>query len=218
MLLAAIAGCSPVTGGTPTLSPTGTPAAAPSASGPGPGGASTDRRPGRPYTAADIERELADVPEEFPDRLRDPALAGAIADALWTYDGRPYAELWLLGSCSTNGACELTATGRPESGGEESSDVYFWQVPARSSTLVASGPPALKGYPPELASEVDGLVRSLDRDGVLTGLSLLGVEWAVPPPDDGYVARYGTGDEEGARVVQVLVDRSAGQILRIAEE
>jgi hypothetical protein len=190
---------------TPALSPLATPAGT---------------AHGAPYTAAEIAAELRDVPPDFPAALRSSTITREISDAaartIWSYDGRPYRDLRFQGSCDEGGVqrCEVTATGVPLFvGSGDNADTYNWQI--TNAGITTLGEPQLKGYPAELDPELDAMARSLDRDGRLTGLSLLGVEWKLAPPQDAYVLRYGTGNEEGDRALLVTLDRAGRQILAI---
>ena len=215
VLVALAAGCSPLAAGppaathkasytlpppTPTLSPIGT--AAPS-------------RPDRPYTAETIAEELGDVPYNYPAQLRTPAIAEALADALWTYDGRPYRELSFQGSCDEGGArCDLTVSGLPDFvPTRDRSDIYFWSYVPSSGVLTPTGGLGLKGYPPELDPELDALARSLDAEGLLASKGFLGAGWV--PPDGLFVLRYGNGLEEGDPTLLVTLDSSNRRIVSI---
>ena len=222
LALVAVAGCSIVSLPSPPLTPKPTYTAAPPTPTLSPIATAGPADHRRPYDAAAILAVLQDVPQTFPAQLRTPEMAQAIADALsagiWTYDGRPYRELAIRASCGEGGPlrCDLSASGLPASAPtRDAEDAYWWEV--TGSGLFRQAGRGLRGYPAALDAELDELARSLDQ-GRLEGLSLLSVEWALPPPDDGYVLRYGTGREEGARNVFITIDRTARQILEQHEE
>jgi hypothetical protein len=77
--------------------------------------------------------------------------------------------------------------------------------------------PQLKGFPDELAPELDMIARSLVHDPRLEKMGLLGVEWKIPPPDDAFTMRYGKGEEEGDPTVYVTIDRIAHAVIAIRE-
>jgi hypothetical protein len=220
-----IASCSPVptapasgsagppTPASATISPTLSPIASPVASH------------GQPYDPTSIISLLAAGPPRvrLPPELQTDearvALAAALATSIWTYDGQSYRELWVHGSCNEGGAfhCEITVSGLPGFvASRDDQDTWWFEV--RSGTVRPISLPQLRGRPGDLDAELDGLVRTLDERDRLVGLSVLSVEWLLPPPDDGYLLRYGTGGEEGSPRVIVALDRLGRQLLGIQQE
>ncbi|HEX2756204.1 MAG TPA: hypothetical protein VHM48_12105 [Candidatus Limnocylindrales bacterium] len=156
----------------------------------GPGG------PGKPYTADDILAILRAAPAGDPAEMRTPQIAAAIADRVWTFDGRPYQRLLVGGRCD-GGMCEISAEGMPAFGAtDDLADDWFWRMDLRTGLVSDNGEPRLRGFPPELVPELDALARSLDTDGTFSALPLIRVEWTVPPPVGAFVLRYGTGTQE----------------------
>jgi hypothetical protein len=145
-------------------------------------------------------------------------LAQAIADQVWTYDGSPYREVWIQGSCDESGLgrCELTLSGLPPfAPTRESQDTYAWNVDLATG-LIAPGRPQLKGHPPELDPELDALAQSLDTKGQLAEKGLIGVEWVLPPARDTFFLRYGKSEEMGGSgAIFVTLDRANREILAI---
>lgn len=185
---------------TPTLSPQGTA---------GPDG------PGQPYAAGDIQPFLERAPIGFPDELRTPFVAAAVADRVWSYDGRPYRDVLFGGSCESE-ICEFSVTGLPTfAPTHDASDTWFLRLDRRTGLISTHGAPSLKGFPPELVPELDSLARSLDVDGRLTDLALLGAQWSIPPPGDAFQLRYGKGLEEGDPTLLVTLSRSERVLLSI---
>jgi len=176
---------------------------------------------GRPYSPEMIAAELQDVQFGLAPELQSPFIAAALADRIWTYDGRPYREMWFSGSCDEAGAgrCELSVQGLPDyAPTRESEDYYHFEVDLRSGAVRLAALPGGKGFPAELIPEIDGLVRSLDTEGRLEGLTLSYVLWAFPPPDDAFIVRYETGDLEGDRWIHVTVDRANQRILSMEQQ
>jgi hypothetical protein len=100
----------------------------------------------------------------------------------------------------------------------DTADAYLFLVDLRSGLFSLGGPPALRGFPPELTSDLDALARSLDEAGQLKGLGLLGTEWTIPPPADTFLLRYGKGLEEGDPTLVVILDRSARKVISIESQ
>ena len=152
MLIAAVAGCGSIaidgaaTGKPSYTAPPPTPTLAPA------------RNPsttvhGTPYTADDVLPVLAASGSRVPPELRSGPVAAAIADALAsrisTYDGEPYRELTLSGSCDDDGLrCDLQAKGVPAfSTDRDAADFYTFSVEVGTGVLTPAGEPALRGYP-----------------------------------------------------------------------
>lgn len=190
---------------TPTLAPIRTPGAA---------------GHGRPYSPDDMIAKLEAAPSAFPEELRTPALtrllAEAMATSIETYDGEPYRDLFIQGSCDEGGVrrCDVSVSGLPGfATTRDEQDTYRYIV--EEGTVSAQGQPQRRGFPTGLTPELDAIARRLAADGLLEGRSLLGVEWSPAPPDDGYVLFYGKGDEEGDPTVVIRLDRALGVILDI---
>jgi hypothetical protein len=151
--------------------------------------------PGQPYTAADIEPMLAAAPVGVAAQIRMPQVAAAIADRIWTFDGRPYQEVAIGGSCENQG-CEIIVQGVPAyASTRDIQDIWLLGLDLRTGVF-ADNSPSLGGFPTELVPELDTLARSLDRDGTFAALPLIRTEWAIPPPAGVFVLRYGTGTQE----------------------
>ena len=172
---------------------------------------------GRPYTAEMIAVELLDVPDDFPPQLQNELIAAALADRIWTYDGRPYREIWITGSCNEPGRtrCDLAVSGLPAfAPTRDWEDAYFFAVDLRSGVILPTTEPGIRGLPAELVPEIEDLARALDADGRLEGMLLRHVRWLPPPPDDAYVVTFGD-DNEGDTMIFVTLDRANRRILSI---
>ena len=213
VLVAVLAGCGsiaidgPATGKPSYTAPPPTPTLAPA------------RKPstavhGTPYAADDVLAVLAASGSRVPAALRSGPVAIAIADALaariWTYDGEPYRELTLSGSCDDDGLrCDLQAKGLPAfSADRDAADFYTFSVEVGTGVLRPAGEPALRGYPAELTPTLDAAARASLGDR-LAGKSLLAAQWLPEPATDAYLLRFGTGDEEADQQVIVRYDRAA---------
>jgi hypothetical protein len=172
---------------------------------------------GRPYTAEMIAAELLDVPDGFPPELQTEFIAAAIADRIWTYDGRPYREVWITGSCNepVRTRCDLTLEGLPAfAPTRDDADSYWFVVHVDAPILGPESGQGLRGFPPDVAHAIDALARSLDTDGRFRAEALRGIDWALPPPDDAFVLTYGD-DNEGDTMIFVTLDRANRQLLSI---
>lgn len=171
--------------------------------------------PAQPYAASDIRPFLERAPIGFPDELRTPFVAAAVADGLWSYDGRPYRDVLFGGSCES-GICEFSVTGLPSfAPTHDTSDTWFLRLDRRTGLISTQGPPSLNGFPPERVPELDSLARSLDADGRFGDLGLLGAQWSIPPPAGAFELRYGKGLEESDPTLVVTVSRTDRVILPI---
>ncbi len=188
---------------TPTLAPIRTPGAA---------------GHGKPYSSGDFIRVLEAAPQAFPDELRAPMLkrllAEAMAASIETYDGEPYRNIFVQGSCDEGGRqrCDVTVSGLPGFAiSPDEQDTYRFEV--RDGNVSVNGDAQRRGFPVGLATELDATARRLAVNGLLDGRSLLSVEWSSAPPDDAYVLFYGKGLEEGDQTIVLRVDRGRGVIL-----
>ncbi|HEX2844127.1 MAG TPA: hypothetical protein VHP64_02670 [Candidatus Limnocylindria bacterium] len=160
--------------------------------------------PGRPFDAAEILDAMRDSrrPGGVPEELQTDAIATALAEQVWTFDGRPWTSVVAGGSCGAE-ACTLELSGAgPEAAGE---DVWVFDIdPSDGSVSLASAD--LHAVPSALAASLDELARATDGEGLLDGLIVTSVRW-LPPPDDGrFVLAYRSGEEEGSCVRDVTVD------------
>jgi hypothetical protein len=174
--------------------------------------------PGQPYVAEDLASYINAAPVGFPTALRTPAVAEALADRIWTFDGQPYRDLWLAGSCE-NGACEFSATGVPAfARSADVVDAYFLKVNLGSGLFSDGGRPSLKGLPSELVPRLDAIARAHDAAALLADEALLGATWEIPPPAGTFLLRYGRGLEEGDPAAFVTVSLPDEKVLSIRSE
>jgi hypothetical protein len=178
----------------------------PSASEPG-------SAPGRPYEAAEVLAAMRDSrrPGGVPDQLETDAIAAAVAERLWTWDGEPWDGLSIGGACGPEG-CSLDVAGSP--GGGAGTDLYSFSIdPAAGDVEMTASD--LHGYPPALESELDAIARAALAADQLRGLRLSGGRW-LPPPDEGrYWLAYRSGGEEGAPGVDVLLDHVSRRVIEV---
>jgi hypothetical protein len=162
---------------------------------------------------------LEAVPRIFPEELRTPELTTLLADAMAatieTYDGQPYRELFVQGSCDEGGLqrCDVTVSGLPSFAARDEQDTYLFEV--RNGSVSRRGEPQRRGFPTDLTADLDAVARRLDTGGLLSDRTLLNAEWLPEPPNDAYVLFYGNGNEEGDPTVVVRIDRGGGMILDI---
>ncbi len=160
--------------------------------------------PGRPFDAGEILAAMRDSgrPGGVPEPLQTDAIASALAEQIWTLDGRPWTSIVAGGSCGSD-ACTLELSGAgPDATGE---DVWVFDVdPNDGSVRLATAD--LHGVPSTLAASLDEVARAADEEELLEDLIVTSVRW-LPPPDDGrFVLAYRSGDEEGSCMRDVTVD------------
>jgi hypothetical protein len=197
--------------GSATASPDSTPSTATAApTDPGP-----MAQPGTPYTAADLLAAMRDSrrPGGVPEELMSEAIAGAIAEQAWTWDGVPWESISVGAACGPD-ACSLDLAGTPAGGA--GTDLYSFTVDPGSGTVELLSTD-LHGYPPALEEELDAAARAaLDADE-LAGLALVGARWLAPPDTDRYWLAYRSGGEEGSPGIDVLLDLASGEVLETVE-
>jgi hypothetical protein len=150
-------------------------------------------------------------PGGVPGQVQTRSIADQMAQAIWTYDGRPWPAMSVSGSCGPE-ACTIDVSGTPDAATGE--DLYTFDVRPDDGTvdvLLAD----LHGYPTELNQTLDQIARNNVDPERLAGLSLVSARW-MPPPDQGqYVLSYRSGGEEGSVALDVVVDLASGTVLDV---
>ena len=168
-------------------------------------------QPGRPFDTATLldAMRTSRRPGGVPDQLETDRIAGAVADAIWTYGGEPWTTMAIGGSCGTE-TCTLEVAGtRPNSVGE---DLWVFEiVPATASVTVASAD--LSALPTDVIGPLDDLASMLFRPGRLDGLALASARWLPPPVGGQFVLSYRSGGEEGSCGADVTIDAVVPEIL-----
>jgi hypothetical protein len=201
----------------PQPSPPGSQAASASAtataepSDPSPSATATLPAPGRPYDAATILAAMgaSTRPGGVAPQLQTDAIAAAVADRLWTWDGSPWAVMAIGGACGTS-TCSIEVAGSRADG--PGADAYSLRVdPGTASVEVEAAD--LQALPPALLPELEVAARTALGDPLAADLALASARW-LPPPDAGrYWLAYRTGGEEGTSGLDVLLDLPAGEVL-----
>ena len=223
VLVLALAGCGTAA---PSLTSAGpdrtTPAVAtglPSPTVASPGGATTEPTaavdlpdPGRPWDGPALLAAMAASgrPDRLPPMLRTPAVAGLLADSIWTFDGTPWDDVAVDGFCGTT-RCTLEIAG--SHAGAVGDDLWVVEVePDSMSTEVVSAD--VRSVPPELVETLDGLARgATDLDGMVLGTA----RWLPPPADPGLFAlSYRSGGEEGSCAREIVLDATSGAVVEEA--
>ncbi|HEX2193528.1 MAG TPA: hypothetical protein VHK63_00965 [Candidatus Limnocylindria bacterium] len=182
---------------------------------PGPTSAVRLAHPGRPYTGAAILAAMrgSTRPGGVPADLETRAVAAAVAERVWSWDGQPWERISAGGACGPS-TCTLELAGAPAGGA--GADLYLFEVDPGSGR-VTSEATDLHGHPGELERQLDALARDLLPQGRLEGMALASARWLPPPDTDRYWLAYRSGGEEGARAVDVLLDAAAGEIVEVRD-
>ena len=170
-------------------------------------------RPGaaRPYDADAVLSAMAQSrrPGGVPDELETAAVAAQLANAIWTYDGRPYPTLVVGGSCGPS-SCTLEVSGHPA--GAAGADLYVFAV-TRLAGAVSLTTSDLHGYP----SGLDASIQEVARNGVaaddIGSLAYAAASWQLPPRSGWFWAAFRSGGEEGSPGLDVLVDLPARSVM-----
>jgi hypothetical protein len=165
--------------------------------------------PGRPFDAQAILVAMRESrrPGGVPAELQTDEIAAAVADRVWTFDGEPWRDLVIGGSCGPE-TCTLEVAGRTE--GALGEDLYVFSV-TPSTEIVDLVSADLLGVPEDLLDDLDATARA-GVEEPLEGLSLLGVRWLPPPAAGQYVLAYRPGGEEGSCGMDVVLDAAVGAI------
>jgi hypothetical protein len=163
--------------------------------------------PGHPLTTAGLldGMRASRRPGGVPDALETEPIAAAVAERLWTFDGRPWAT-WTVGGACGPTTCSLEVGGASD--GALGEDLYVFAVDPTTGSVELTDV-SLGGTPAALVDDLDAAARDA-WDGDLSGLALTNVAWQ-PPPDEGrFVLTYRSGGEEGSPGVTIILDVPAG--------
>ena len=169
--------------------------------------------PGRPFDAAAILTILRESqrPDGVAPELLTDSVASAVADAVWTFDGRPWTTADATGTCGP-AICTLEVAGtRPGARGD---DLWVLEVD-RASGRLEVGTAVLQGLPAQLVGELDAVARPIAPAGILDDALLTGVRWLPPPATGSFVLGYRTGGDEGSCAVDLTIDAGAPEILDV---
>ncbi|HEX5040402.1 MAG TPA: hypothetical protein VFW95_09725 [Candidatus Limnocylindria bacterium] len=167
--------------------------------------------PGKPYTGLDVLAAMraSRRPGGVPDPVETDAIATAIADAIWTFDGQPWSDLSAGGSCGA-ATCSIDFVGTRD--GSSGEDVWSFEVaPADGSVQVVRR--ELGAVPDHVRDELDTLARSLVIGGQLDDLVLGSATWLAPPDAPAFALAYRSGNEEGSCAVDIVLDPVARRVL-----
>jgi hypothetical protein len=147
-------------------------------------------------------------PGGVPDQLETDTIARAVAEAIWTFDGGPWQETVVGGSCGRE-TCTLEVAGMPD--GALGEDVYAFNVDVDTGAVEPVSAD-LHGIPADLVVELDDMTQRL-LDDPSSVVELTSAAW-LPPPDDGtFVLAYRSGGEEGSCMVNVTLDAAAERVV-----
>lgn len=161
-------------------------------------------QPGKPYGADDVMAAMRDSvrPGGVPEELQTDEIAAAVADAIWTIDGEPWAAMTAGGSCGAD-TCTLELSGAPPDGAGE--DVWvFTATPATGAVDVAES--SLHGVPLAWVDVLDRMAREAPGGEPVADLLLTAVRWQPPPAERTFELAYRSGDEEQSCAVDLVLD------------
>ena len=152
---------------------------------------------GSPYRDEELPVDSALITVPAAQRT---ALIAQLADMIITIDGRPYAQVWVEGSCDDALTCYVTLQGASVAGGEQRD---YWPLRASPSTgwfgiVDPANPPVLGAVPRWLGREAERIARS--DPGALARIrefdSIAGFAWEPATPgliEVRYVGSCATG-------------------------
>jgi hypothetical protein len=148
-------------------------------------------------------------PGGVPDELETEAIAGAVADAIWTFEGEPWTAMAVGGSCGPQ-TCTLEVAGAAP--GAQGDDVWVFTVTLATGgvSLLAA---ELNSVPAEVVAGLDALARALDESGSLDGMILASASWLPPPNAGQFILSYRSGGEEFSCGVDLTLDAPNAQVV-----
>ena len=167
---------------------------------------------GRPWDGDAVLAEMraSTRPDGVPAAVQTPAIATAVADAVWTVDGAAWDTSAIGGFCGTQ-SCTLDVAGAHLNRAGE--DLWTLRVDLATGAVEPLAA-EVRSLPWELIDELDELARWLDDAGELEPLVLTTVRWLPPPMEAGrFALSYRSGGEEGSCAVELVLDASGGEIV-----
>ncbi|HET7582840.1 MAG TPA: hypothetical protein VFL75_08830 [Candidatus Limnocylindria bacterium] len=165
--------------------------------------------PARPYDGAAVLQAMRDSrrPGGVPTELQTAEIAAAVANELWTWDGAPWPDLVIGGSCGGS-SCSLEVAGTPPDAA--GADLYVLSIEPTSATVSVESTD-LHGYPRQLDGQLKAIATEVAPDAI-RGLRFASAQW-MPTAAGQYLLAYRSGGEEGSPGVDLLIDASSRTLL-----
>ncbi len=148
-------------------------------------------------------------PDGVPVELQTDAIAGSIADELWTLDGQPW-DVILIGASCGDPSCVVEVAGSRD--GAAGEDLWTFSVDPASGTVSVAGS-VLGAIPEATVRELDMRARALLDRTELEGMSLAAAKWQPPPAAGRFELGYRSGGEEGSCGLDIILDPDAGEVV-----
>jgi hypothetical protein len=167
--------------------------------------------PGRPYTADAMLAVLEAAPAPMiPRELRRAELAAALAEQIWTIDGRRHEAIEVFVTCEAS--CRLSVLAGPPDR-FAARDLYDFTVDRE--TLDVALQSSELWAPTGLAAQLDAMAQAAAPEQ-LEGLFYERAAWLPPPEFGRFVLEYQKFVADGGtQTVHVLLDTRLGQVIRI---
>jgi hypothetical protein len=164
---------------------------------------------GHPFDAETILALMRESrrPGGVPDEIETPAIAAEIAQTIATFDGTAWSTISIGGSCGPS-SCTLDVSGSgPDALGE---DLWTFSIaPATGGVSLIES--QLGSVPTDVVELADQTVRASSLGAQVAELDIGSVSWS-PPPDNGLVLAYRSGEEEGSCRRDVSLDMRGGDV------
>lgn len=166
--------------------------------------------PGRPWDAEDLLADMAasSRPDGVPAELQTVAVADALAEVIWTVDGRAWDTFAIGGFCGTT-SCTLELAGTHL--GRAGEDLWVLDI-VPETAAVAVTEATLRSLPVDLVERLDALARELVE--VPADAALATARWLPPPAEPGHFRlSYRSGGEEGSCAVDLTLDAPSATVV-----
>jgi len=166
--------------------------------------------PARPYDGAAVLQAMRDSrrPGGVPAALQTDAVAAAVANELWTWNGEPWPQLVIGGSCGPS-SCSLEVAGTPSNAA--GADLYVLSIDPDSAAVTVESSD-LHGYPSQLDAQLQAIAQDVAPDAI-AGLRYTSAQWLPGNPSQ-YLLAYRSGGEEGSPGVDLLIDAASRTLLQ----
>lgn len=152
--------------------------------------------------------EASRRPDGIPGEAFAPDVLAALADTIWTFDGRPWQTADASGTCGSE-TCQLEVAGTRD--GRAGDDLWVLQIDRGSGALAVTSA-VLQSIPDDDVTAIDRLARDIITAGALDDAVLTGARWLPPPEAGHFILSYRSSEAAGGCGLEVVIDAIAPEV------